>query len=68
MKARQAIGLVAIACAVIVVGTLDKQAQDTEHRQYCNNVRDGVWPDFHGTFKQECGGNDPPPFNEDLTK
>lgn len=68
MKARQIVGLLAIALAVIIVGMCDKQAQEAEHNQYCNNVREGVWPDYRETFKAECGGKDPPKFREDLTK
>ena len=68
MKARQVVGLVAIIAAVIVVGMMDKQDAELEQQRYCNNVRDGVWPDYHGTFKDECGGKDPPKFDESLTK
>lgn len=41
---------------------------DLGQRQYCNNVRDGVWPDFRKTYLKECGGKEPPKFNEALTK
>jgi hypothetical protein len=68
VKARQVIGVLFLAACVIVVGMMDKQAIDEQQQQYCNNVRDGVWPDYHGTFKSECGGKDPPKFNADLTK
>lgn len=68
MKARQVIGVVLIAAAVIVVGMMDKQALDEQQRQYCNNVRDGVWPDYEHTYKESCGGKDPPKFDESLTK
>lgn len=68
MKARQVVGLVAIIAAVIVVGMMDKQDAELEQQRYCNNVRDGVWPDYHGTYKDECGGKDPPKFDESLTK
>lgn len=69
MKARQVIGLLFIAAAFIVVGMMDKQDAELEQQRYCNNVRDGVWPDYErGRYKLECGGNEPPLFNEDLTK
>lgn len=68
MKARQVIGLLFVIAAFIVVGMMDKQDAELEQQRYCNNVRDGVWPDYHGTFKDECGGKEPPKFNADLTK
>lgn len=42
--------------------------RNIDQRTYCNNVREGVWPDFKHSFKAECGGKDPLKFNEDLTK
>ena len=51
-----------------IVGISSKQDAELERRQYCNNVRYGVWPDYKKTFKAECGGKNPPQFNEDLTK
>lgn len=64
MKARQICGLLLIAACVIVVGMMDKQDAELEHQRYCNNVRDGVWPDYEpGRYKDECGGKDPPKFN-----
>lgn len=69
MKVRQAVGLIAILTAFIVVGIMDKQDAELEQQRYCNNVRDGVWPDYEpGRYKLECGGKNPPKFHEDLTK
>lgn len=69
MKARQVFGLLLIGACVVIVGIMDKQDAELEHKAYCNNVREGVWPDYKpGRYKDECGGKDPPPFNEDLTK
>ena len=31
--------------------TIMEDTNDT----YCNNVRDGVWPDYKGVFKTQCG-------------
>ena len=45
-----------------------KSIEEVEQAAYCRNVRDGVWPDFHKSYKDECGGKDPPKFNEELTK
>lgn len=68
MKARQALGLALIVAGVVIVGIADKQDAELEQQTYCQNVREGVWPDYHHTFKDECGGKDPPHFNEDLAK
>lgn len=60
--------LTVVLVAVIIVGNQDKRALEEEQRRYCNNVSQGVWPDYKGTFKKECGGNNPPKFNGNLTK
>lgn len=26
-----------------------------DQREYCENVRTGYWPDYRGTYEQECG-------------
>ena len=56
---------------IMAVGTLvaGPDEVELEQRQYCNNVRDGVWPDYEpGRYKRECGGKDPPKFNEEIAK
>lgn len=70
MKARIGYGFLAalLIAALLFVGYQDRQALEMEQAQYCGLVRDGKWPDFKGTFKRHCGGDDPPEFIEDLTK
>lgn len=41
---------------------------DMQQKIYCENVRDGHWPDYAETYKAECGGKDPPKFNANLMK
>lgn len=64
--------LAVIAAGIIaatVLGCMGPDELELEQQQYCNNVRDGIWPDYErGRFKSECGGEDPPKFQEDLTK
>lgn len=61
--------LTVFALAMVIVGKMERTDAKLNQLQYCNNVRDGVWPDYErGRYKLECGGNEPPPFNEDLTK
>ena len=40
-----------------IAGCLIKQEVEEEQRQYCKNVRDGVWPDYRKTFHTECAEN-----------
>ena len=61
------IGL-AILFALTVLALVGIDDTALEQQQYCNNVREGVWPDYAKTYKDECGGEEPPKFNEDLTK
>lgn len=61
-------GLAFMLVCLAIVGISDKQRMDDQTREYCNMVRDGLWPDYKKTFKAECGGKNPPQFNEDLTK
>jgi hypothetical protein len=60
-----------VAAVILVMWAvirMDGRTSDLEQRQYCNNVRDGLWPDYRKTYKAECGGEEPPKFHEDLTK
>ncbi|AMW36186.1 hypothetical protein [Xanthomonas phage XAJ2] len=50
-----AIGLGLGFVLMSIAGCLIKQEVEAEQKQYCDNVRDGVWPDFRKTFKAECG-------------
>ncbi len=52
---------IAIVAAVLVVGYFDKESQDLEAAQYCEmhalwieSKGDLGWPDFRGTYAQEC--------------
>lgn len=58
---------VAIALgAALMIG--QPSEPELELQGYCANVKAGVWPDYEGTYKIECGGKDPPVFNENLAK
>jgi len=54
--------------SLIVAACVGKDDVTAAQEQYCNNVRAGIWPDYNKTFKEDCGGENPPKFNEDLTK
>jgi len=50
---RSAIGI-AFVLVVLYLGHLDKQAAEAELQEYCDNVRDGVWPDYADSYAKEC--------------
>lgn len=52
--------LLLIACGAFVVHQ-DYKAELEDQRIYCENVRDGVWPDYQGNFKVDCQGMKLPP-------
>lgn len=64
--------LLGIACGIglclVMSSCVGKDEVEVERDQYCRQVRDGYWPDYRGTYREECGGKDPPKFNADLTK
>ncbi|CAA2409890.1 hypothetical protein [Xanthomonas phage Suba] len=62
MKVRTAVGLVIILAAALLVGITNKQEVDSQRDQYCEMVGGGYWPDYHHSYKAECGGKDPPKF------
>lgn len=63
------VAFVLLAGATLAVASCGlKSDVEAETREYCNNVRDGVWPDYAHTYKQECGGKDPPKFNGNFAK
>lgn len=59
------VGLVvaALVLGVLALGGFKDAAEDLEQRQYCELVAlhkanpDLGWPDFHGTFEQECNAD-----------
>lgn len=60
------VAIVVAALALVAIVGIDDP--ELEQQTYCQNVKEGVWPDYEGTYKQECGGKDPPHFNENLAK
>lgn len=64
-----AVMAVGMILGAVVLGCMGPDEVELEQQQYCNNVRDGIWPDYDkGRFKSECGGENPPKFDPDLTK
>lgn len=47
------IGL-AIGLLLGVVGSMDYEDAKAEEALYCSNVKNGVWPDYEGTYAKVC--------------
>lgn len=43
-----------IAAAFAIVGTLDSEDAEIQQAEYCENVKDGTWPDFKKNYKNFC--------------
>ena len=39
---------------LLIVGTADVEDTEQEQIAYCDNVRDGVWPDFKEIYATDC--------------
>lgn len=37
-----------------IVGKLDMQAAEADLAHYCEMVKAGHWPDYSGTYRNEC--------------
>ena len=53
--------LAAIVTALIIwiaVSTMSYDDALREQAEYCRHVRDGLWPDWKGTYKPGCEGEE----------
>jgi len=63
MKQVAVVFLLLVLVAVFgVLGEMDRNDAVIEQAHYCSMVADGYWPDFHHSFKDECGGSEPPKY------
>ena len=37
-----------------LAGAMDYEDQQAEQERYCEMVKEGFWPDFNGTYRDEC--------------
>lgn len=37
-----------------LAGAMDYEDQQAEQERYCEMVREGLWPDYRGTYRAEC--------------
>ena len=42
----------------IIASTMDYNDAQRAEIEYCRNVRDGLWPDYKGTYKPGCEGEE----------
>lgn len=70
MKRNVKVLLIAAALIVLfgIVGRMDYEDALAQQRLYCDNVANGVWPDYEGSFKAECGGEEPPKFTQEILR
>lgn len=58
MKARNSMKNYIVFAVIVVliglVGHMDQKDEIIELRIYCENVRDGVWPDYNNIYELEC--------------
>ena len=50
--------IAAIATALVLLfglaGHMDYEDQQAEQEHYCEMVRERLWPDYRGTYRDEC--------------
>jgi hypothetical protein len=54
MNKRIGLGLIVVGLACCIVGIAEKQTTDAEQSEYCEMVKQKLWPDFHHSFRSEC--------------
>lgn len=45
-----------------LAGAMDYEDQQAEQENYCEMVREGLWPDYRGTYRAECRQPKPGPY------
>lgn len=55
-----------LVMAAFVLGMASDPAQEElkDRELYCRMVKDQKWPDYRHTYKDECGGKNPPKFTK----
>lgn len=50
--------MIAVPLALLALlglaGAMDYEDQQAEQERYCEMVKAGYWPDFNGTYRDEC--------------
>lgn len=58
-RSKMPLWLAVVAFAVLLAllgyaGYLERQQLDIQQQQYCRMVAGGYWPDYAGSFEQDC--------------
>lgn len=53
-KIKLSFALLALLLLMGVVGRMDYEDEQAQAALYCDNVRNGIWPDYEGTYKKFC--------------
>lgn len=51
---RMAAILAALVLLFGLAGHMDYEDQQAEQARYCEMVKEGFWPDYRGTYRDEC--------------
>ena len=54
MKAKTILIVAAVVALFGIVGHFDYEDAKAEEALYCSNVKNGVWPDYDGTYAKVC--------------
>ena len=54
MKANPVLIVAAVVALFGIVGHFDYEDAKAEEALYCSNVKNGVWPDYDGTYAKVC--------------
>lgn len=53
-KIARVLFIAAFVCALIAAGQSDYEDEQREQARYCQNVREGTWPDYRGDYEETC--------------
>ena len=53
-RTQATLALVGVFLLLGLMGRMDYEDQQAEQERYCEMVKAGFWPDFNGTYRDEC--------------
>ena len=52
--------MIAVLLLIGVVGHFDYEDAKLSEQNYCQNVHDGIWPDYNSIYDEVCHGDNKP--------
>lgn len=49
-----ALSVLAFLSVFAIIGAIDYKDEEVALIEYCDNVRNKIWPDYKGIYKKEC--------------